>query len=159
MKLDKTKKIARGTFPAIKKQKNAFVVLMFICFGAFIISQLEINARDYQEEKRKNALKIVTVPTPTMISPNKFISLTVNDKEFSPTVIELDREDKVDIRLTNTEGYHNFVVKQLGVISKNLVTNRMTHIYFVATQSGIFVFESATGKYEAPEPKGLLIVK
>lgn len=79
--------------------------------------------------------------------------------EFSPSIMEVNKGDKVELHLQSKEGTHGFVILEFGV-SETLKPGEDVHVEFIADKSGTFNFFCSVpcGKGHGAM-RGLLVVK
>ncbi len=72
----------------------------------------------------------------------KEIVIKGNEYSFTPSVIKLNKGDRVRIIFQNTGSIaHNFVINQLGIISRTIGPGQSETIEFIADKTGNFEFE------------------
>ena len=67
--------------------------------------------------------------------------------------------DRVRIELTNTEGYHDWVLAEFGAQTEAVRAVNSTSVEFVADKKGTFEYYCSIGKHRANGMKGKFIVE
>lgn len=73
--------------------------------------------------------------------------------------IKVKLNDKVKINFTNTEGFHDFIIDELGVKTKQIKTGEMESVEFVANKVGTFEYYCSVGQHRANGMWGKIIVE
>ena len=110
----------------------------------------------------------VTV-TPTASSPTTEVSkdevniktFTVEGKpySFSLLAITVNKGDTVKITFKNMEGFHDFVIDEFNVRTKQIKAGESEEISFVADKTGAFEFYCSVGTHRQMGMKGTLTVQ
>ena len=69
----------------------------------------------------------------------KEFEITVKNWKFNPSVIEVNKGDKVELHLETIEGYHGFALPEFG-INERLDEGTDVHVEFIADKKGVFNF-------------------
>lgn len=89
----------------------------------------------------------------------KEFEIIATNWEFNPSVIEVNKGDKVELHLQSKEGTHGFVILEFGV-SETMKEGEDVHVEFIADKLGTFNFfcNVPCGKGHGAM-RGLLVVK
>jgi len=82
-----------------------------------------------------------------------------NNFSFNPSVIKVNKGDKVRVVFKNTAGFHDFKIDAYGVATKK--TNAPTEevLEFTADKTGSFEYYCSVGTHRAQGMKGTLVVE
>jgi plastocyanin len=78
---------------------------------------------------------------------------------FTPSTINVNEGDRVKIVFKNTQGFHDFVIDQYGVATKQTNAPAEEVIEFTADKAGSFEYYCSVGEHRAMGMKGTLVVK
>lgn len=86
---------------------------------------------------------------------------TVSGKNFSfePSTIKVQKGDKVKIIFKNSQGFHDWVIDEYGVATKQTQAPAEEVLEFVADKAGSFEYYCSVGSHRAMGMKGTLIVE
>ena len=74
--------------------------------------------------------------------------------------IKVNKGDRVRIEFTSTKGFHDWVVDEFDVATKQVRdSDGMTYVEFIADKIGTFEYYCSVGQHRANGMKGNLIVK
>lgn len=79
--------------------------------------------------------------------------------KFVPATMTVNKGDTVRITFKNTGGFHDFVIDEFDVKTKQIGAGASETIEFVADQSGTFEYYCSVGNHRAQGMKGTLTVK
>ena len=79
--------------------------------------------------------------------------------KFAPNVIRVKKGDTVRVTFVNTEGFHDFVLDEFGVKTKQLQAGGQETVEFVANKVGTFEYYCSVGNHRAQGMVGSLIVE
>ena len=108
-----------------------------------------------------------TMPVPEADSSIEEMIVTEEVKEFvvtgqnfsfSPSVITVKKGDKVKITFKNTSGFHDFVIDNYGVATKQTQSPTTEVLEFTADKIGSFEYYCSVGTHRAMGMKGTLVV-
>lgn len=147
------------------KKIEKYSYLLFVPFIIFYISTVymfENKINQFQETKQKKQLVeenhqqnlITDFPN----HPQKKFFITIDDDEILPKIINAKINDLLIFKIKVNEGYHNIHISGYEIKSKNIPTNKLGELIFLASQSGSFKITSQTGKY-TDEPEAELIIE
>lgn len=89
----------------------------------------------------------------------KEFTVSGNNFSFNPSTIKVKKGDKVKITFINSEGFHDWVVDEFGVATKQTQAPTTEVIEFTADKSGSFEYYCSVGSHRAMGMKGILIVE
>lgn len=94
----------------------------------------------------------------TQQKAREFIISTKN-YSFSPNTIKVKKGDSVKITLKSNQGFHDFVIDELNVATKQIRTNEQDIVTFVADKAGTFEYYCSIGTHRSMGMTGTLIVE
>lgn len=85
---------------------------------------------------------------------------TVSGQNFSftPSSLTVKKGDKVRIIFKSTQGFHDFVIDEYGVATKQLKSPGEEVLEFIADKSGTFEYYCSVGEHRALGMVGKLVV-
>jgi plastocyanin len=89
----------------------------------------------------------------------KEIAVTGANFSFSPAEMRVKLGDTVRITFTNAEGFHDLVIDEFGVATKQLKAGGVETVEFVASKTGTFESYCSVGSHRAMGMVGKLIVE
>jgi plastocyanin len=78
---------------------------------------------------------------------------------YSETELRVKMGDTVTINLTNSDGFHDWVIDEFGVATDKIQTGGNTSVTFVAERAGTFEYYCSVGSHRANGMVGNLIVE
>lgn len=78
---------------------------------------------------------------------------------YSETEIRVKKGDTVTINLTNSDGFHDWVVDEFSVATDKIKKGEKTSVTFVASEAGTFEYYCSVGSHRAQGMVGKLIVE
>lgn len=81
------------------------------------------------------------------------------DYSYDVKEIKVKLNDKVKINFTNTEGFHDLKIDELGVATKQIKAGEMESVEFVASKAGTFDYYCSVGQHRANGMWGKIIVE
>lgn len=106
----------------MKKIIIGIIILAIIIFGFVVFNKPSTVTGDIQ-----------------LTGETKVFEITAKNWEFSPSLIEVNLGDKVELHLESIEGTHGFALLNFGV-SETLELGNDVHVEFIADKSGEFNF-------------------
>lgn len=79
--------------------------------------------------------------------------------KFNPTEIRVKKGDRVKVTFKSVGGFHDFVVDEYGVATKQLASGQEEVVEFTADKAGTFEFYCSVANHRAMGMKGNLIVE
>lgn len=144
------------------------LIFGFLILGILLILQLnstysqkavEKQIKDQQirqmEFNKEQATKIPYDPE----RMKRVLDIEITDDQIKPEIINASLGEEIIINAYVPEGYHNLNLEFYNLKTKNIATGKTGVINFIATKSGEFRIYSNTGKYNFPEPEGILNIK
>ena len=91
---------------------------------------------------------------------NNVVSFTVEGKNFSfaPSSMQVKKGDTVRVTFKNVGGFHDFVIDELSVATKQINTDESTTVEFVADKAGSFEYYCSVGNHRERGMVGTLTV-
>lgn len=107
-----------------------------------------------------NAEKIVVNSTDSATQNNvKEFTIEGSTFKFVPNEIKVKKGDAVKITFKNVQGFHDFVIKDLNITTKQIQSPGEETVEFVASMTGTFEFICSVGEHAKKGMKGNLIVE
>ncbi len=78
---------------------------------------------------------------------------------YKPNILKVKKGQTVEIEFNNKDGFHDFVIDEFNVKTKQLKSGEKADIEFVAGKTGKFEFYCSVGQHRAKGMKGTLIVE
>ena len=78
---------------------------------------------------------------------------------FDPSTIKVKKGDKVKITFKNTQGFHDWVIDEYGVATKQTNAPTTEVLEFTADKVGSFEYYCSVGSHRAMGMKGTLVVE
>lgn len=101
-------------------------------------------------------------PTPPA-SPVAFSKGTVEVKglnfSFDTKEIRVKKGDKLTVKFTNTEGFHDFIIDELGVTTKPIPQGTSEEVTIPTDKVGTYVYYCGVGNHRAQGMEGKLIIE
>ncbi len=99
-------------------------------------------------------------PTPPVSSPSvKEITVTGSNFKFDPAEIKVKKGDTVKITFVNSSGFHDWVLDEFNVKTKQFMGPGQEIVEFVADKAGSFEYYCSVGTHRQMGMKGKLIVE
>ncbi len=100
------------------------------------------------------------VSTNVGISTGSTKTLTVdgNNFKFAPSTLNVKKGDKVTIIFKNTGGFHDLVIDEYNVRTKQISGNAQDQVTFTADKAGTFEYYCSVGTHRQMGMKGTLVV-
>lgn len=150
----------------MKKSYIIIILIVVLGFIFFITKNNKVEAPENTDLPVTN-----TMPAPgfgnkdveeMVVNPNgevkEFIINGANFK-FEPSSITVNQGDKVKITFKNTQGFHDFVIDEYGVSTKQAQSPAEEVIEFTADKAGTFEYYCSVGSHRSMGMKGTLLVK
>jgi len=103
-------------------------------------------------------LSAVSTPTDVPASVKEF-TLDSFDFGYSIKEIRVIEGDTVTINLTNSDGFHDWVVDEFGAATEKIQAGGQTSVTFVADKAGSYEYYCSVGSHRANGMVGTLIVE
>lgn len=89
----------------------------------------------------------------------KEFSIIGKNFSFTPSVMEVNKGDKVKITFKNEDGFHDLKIDEYNVVTPKLQAGKESVVEFTANKAGSFEYYCSVGSHRAMGMKGTLIVK
>lgn len=153
--------------------KNLYIiwVLVLVVLGFFVFmggnNKLEAPTLGENTDNTNVVSKDMPVPgssgvvdvTVITTSAVKEFTITAENFSFSPSLITVKKGDRVKITFKNSEGFHDFVVDEFGVATKQTKAPTTEVLEFTADKVGSFEYYCSVGTHRAMGMKGTLKVE
>jgi plastocyanin len=93
------------------------------------------------------------------VRPVKQFTISGDNFSFSPTAITVKQGDRVQITFKNNNGFHDFVIDEYGVATKQAQSPATEVLEFTADKLGSFEYYCSVGTHRAMGMKGTLLVE
>ena len=105
-----------------------------------------------------NAPSKTTTDTTATTSVKEF-TVSGTNYTFDPSTIKVNKGDKVKITFKNTQGFHDWVIDEYGVATKQTNAPTTEVLEFTADKVGSFEYYCSVGSHRAMGMKGTLVVE
>ncbi len=78
---------------------------------------------------------------------------------YSQEELVVNEGDTVTINLTNSEGFHDWVIDEFGAATKQIAAGETTSVTFVADEAGTYEYYCSVGEHRANGMVGTLVVQ
>lgn len=95
----------------------------------------------------------------TTTSSVKEFTVVGNNFSFTPSLITVQKGDRVKITFQNFAGFHDFVIDEYGVATKQTKSPNTEVLEFTADKVGSFEYYCSVGSHRAMGMKGILKVE
>ncbi len=92
-------------------------------------------------------------------STNKTFNVAATNHAFSVKEMRVKKGDTVTINLTNSEGFHDWVIDEFDAATEKINTGGSDSVTFVADEAGTFEYYCSVGNHRAMGMVGKLIVE
>jgi plastocyanin len=89
----------------------------------------------------------------------KEFTVSGSNFKFEPASLKVNKGDKVKITFKNTGGFHDFVIDELDVATKQIQSGQEEVVEFTADEVGMFEYYCSVGNHRAQGMKGTLTVQ
>jgi plastocyanin len=89
----------------------------------------------------------------------KSFTVEGSNMKFVPSTMEVKKGDTVKITFKNVDGFHDFVIDEFKVKTKQIKSPSEETVEFVADKAGSFEYYCSVGKHREMGMKGTLTVK
>lgn len=134
-------------------KKFALLIVIAVVFGGYFL--------------------ITKAPTPTPIaSPTasstppavtdaevRIIEVSGEPFSFAPNQIKIKKGEKVAVKFTNTEGFHDFVIDELSVKTQVIPQGQSEQVMIPTETAGTYVFYCSVGDHRTRGMVGALIIE
>lgn len=127
--------------------KNIYIILVLVILvvlGVFV----------FREEEKETIVPSMTTPAPL-----KEFTISGKNFSFSPSTITVKKGDRVKIIFQNTDGFHDFMINEFGVATKQIRSPGTEVLEFVADKAGSFKYYCSVGSHYSMGMKGTLVVE
>ena len=105
-----------------------------------------------------NAPSKTTTDTTATTSVKEF-TVSGTNYTFDPSTIKVNKGDEVKITFKNTQGFHDWVIDEYGVATKQTNAPTTEVLEFTADKVGSFEYYCSVGSHRAMGMKGTLVVE
>ncbi|MCE9549229.1 cupredoxin domain-containing protein [Candidatus Nomurabacteria bacterium] len=156
----------------MKKTFIWVVVLVLIVLGIILFlgkgSKLEAPTTENQTETNEQDMGAMdafalpsdyNVPVENTSAPVKEFIVDGKNFSFTPNMITVKKGDLVKITFKNTAGFHDLVINEFKVATKQIRTGEEETISFIADKVGSFIYYCSVGTHRAQGMWGTLKVE
>lgn len=87
------------------------------------------------------------------------ITIDAKNFSFSQSEIRVKKGEEITLTLTASEGFHDFVIEELGVSTKRISAGQNDTITFTPDKTGSFAFYCSVGNHRAQGMEGVIVVE
>ena len=113
----------------------------------------EVKTSAVEEKPESEAAPNVTVGTV------KEFTVAGKNFAFTPSTLTVQKGDRVKITFKNENGFHDFVIDEYGIATKQTQSPTTEVLEFTASKAGSFEYYCSVGTHRAMGMKGTLVVK
>jgi plastocyanin len=135
------------------------VILIVIVAGIVMWMRPEAGAPATNEPTTSEPTVSTGDPTPTPTPGVREFAVTGANFTFSPAELRAKVGDTVRITFTNAEGFHDLVIDEFKVATKQLKANESEMVEFVADKAGTFEYYCSVGTHRQMGMVGKLVVE
>ena len=137
----------------MKRTYIALIILILLVAGFTFMGKEKVEAPVVSNQEN-------TAPTTSVATSSvKEFMVTGDNFSFKPAVITDQKGDNVKVTFKNTQGFHDFVIDEYGVATKQAQAPDTEVIEFTATKAGTFEYYCSVGSHRMMGMKGTLIVQ
>lgn len=126
------------------------VVILLIAGGYYVIAT---------PKKTENPVAQTEVLAKKPFVADKTFEVKGLNYAYDVKEIRVKLNDMVKINFTNTEGFHDFRIDELGVASQKIGEGKTESLEFVASKAGTFEYYCSVGQHRANGMWGKIIVE
>ena len=89
----------------------------------------------------------------------KEFTIDASNYAFSQTELRVNEGDRVTITLTNSEGFHDWVIDEFNSATDRIQAGETTSVTFVADEAGTYEYYCSVGNHRAQGMVGTLVVE
>ena len=147
-----------------KKVAFAFVtILVFSGIAYYLYNNQKISVNSepvaVSEDSVLSVVDIVSDDTASIEKNLQNIEIEGGSFYFKPNEIKVKAGEKVKITFKNIEGFHDFVIDELNVKTKQIKDGEVDVVEFTPTLSCSYEFYCSIGNHRSMGMKGILIVE
>ena len=147
--------------------KNTYIVIgvLAVLLGGALIFGMQKNAEaptsPMPQVPGTQAVSTSTTVTTTTVTTPAVKEFTISGKNFSftPSLITVNKGDRVKITFVNSSGFHDFKIDEYGIAAPQKQSPSTSVLEFTADKAGSFEYYCSVGSHRAQGMKGTLIVK
>jgi plastocyanin len=151
----------------MKKTLIIVLVILAIVVVALAMNKKEptVNSSETQATDETTGRELPeTVGSLDNKAPSKdenAVAFTVNGGNFyfKPNIIKVKQGDTVTVTFKNDEGFHDFVLNEFNVKTKQVSAGAEQVVTFVADKKGSFEYYCSVGTHRQMGMKGTLVVE
>lgn len=146
----------------------AVVILIVLGGGIFVAAKLGKKAvNEVQEHTTATPTQAMQIKSETSGTPSgamqegtvKEFTVEGSNFKFVPAEMTVNKGDTVKITFKNSGGFHDFVIDEFNVKTKQISGGNSESVEFVADKVGSFEYYCSVGKHRQMGMKGTLTVK
>lgn len=123
------------------------------------VSVIETPGEEEVSESISTDMEAEEVVEPESASVEHVFILDSFNYGYSETELRVKEGDTVTIQLTNSDGFHDWVVDEFGAATEKIQAGGNTSVTFVADKKGTFEYYCSVGAHRAQGMVGNLIVE
>ncbi|HCM81787.1 MAG: Blue (Type 1) copper domain-containing protein [Microgenomates group bacterium GW2011_GWC1_43_11] len=144
----------------MKKIITILGIMAFVVLGAAVYYNYTIKSALGSTNSQAIELPVPTSVTlqPIARSSTKEFTITGKSFSFTPNSMKVNQGDTVKITFINEEGFHDFVLDEFQVRTKQIQKGQQETVQFIADKAGSFEFYCSVGTHRQMGMKGTLEV-
>lgn len=133
------------------------VVVIIGAIGYYLTTMNKAVAPETTKVVPSEALTAEEGSTPS--EAVKEFTVTGSNFSFDPKTITVKKGDRVKVTFKNKDGFHDFVIDEFNVATKQIQGGQQEVVEFVADQAGSFEYYCSVGQHRANGMFGSLVVE
>ncbi len=142
-----------------KKSMNwmpMMVMAIILAVGGWMLLSKKPSAETADLVKGDN---IETVEPTAAVVQSQVIEVEGGEFYFKPNEIRVKKGQEVTLVLNNVNGFHDLVIDELNVRTKQIQGGQSERVTFTPTEAGSFEYYCSVGKHRQMGMKGTLVVE
>jgi len=135
------------------------VIIVVIIIGAIGFYVMNMNKAVAPEMTKVAPSEVMTAEEGTPSATVKEFTVTGSNFSFDPKTITVKKGDTVKVTFKNQDGFHDFVIDEFNVATKQIQGGQEEVVEFVADQAGSFEYYCSVGQHRANGMFGTLVVE
>ena len=142
----------------MNKTTSIIIALIIIIGGYWFFTNKKMQPTNVVTQETQQVV-VTQVPSSPDLMNIKSFTVEGGNFIFTPTVITVAKGDTVRITFKNTEGFHDFIIDEYNVKTKQISAGQEETIEFIADKVGTFEYYCSVGSHRAMGMVGTLEVK